>query len=107
MIRAVGRDVETRVELAQTWTIPGSGCVRDDYRMAWHVILSPRVTDSVTLLFNDPAGLDCDATMVYIASWQEYQEAAENLYVKSQNKVGCIINGTLLNYTTSRRHDIV
>lgn len=26
--------------------------------------------------------------MVYIASWQEYQEAAENLYVKSPSKVG-------------------
>ncbi|KAG6336742.1 hypothetical protein ID866_2347 [Astraeus odoratus] len=25
--------------------------------------------------------------MVYIASWQEYQEAAENLYAKSPNKV--------------------
>ncbi|KAG1816822.1 signal recognition particle, SRP9/SRP14 subunit, partial [Suillus subaureus] len=24
--------------------------------------------------------------MVYIASWQEYQEAAENLYTKSPNK---------------------
>jgi len=25
--------------------------------------------------------------MVYIASWQEYQEAAENLYAKSPNRV--------------------
>ena len=28
-----------------------------------------------------------DAAMVYIASWQEYQEAAEALYAKSPNTV--------------------
>lgn len=45
--------------------------------------------------------MDCDATMVYIASWQEYQEAAENLYVKSPNKVSSSIDDTLLHYITS------
>lgn len=33
--------------------------------------------------------------MVYISSWQEYQEAAEALYLKSPNKVSiCIALGT-------------
>lgn len=45
--------------------------------------------------------------MVYIASWQEYQEAAENLYVKSPNKVSFFVESPLLNYTMSPRHDIL
>jgi hypothetical protein len=45
--------------------------------------------------------------MVYIASWQEYQEAVENLYVKSPTKVSFIIDSTLRNYIASLRHDIV
>lgn len=45
--------------------------------------------------------------MVYIASWQEYQEAAENLYVKSPTKVSFIIDNTLRSYIASHRHDIV
>lgn len=36
--------------------------------------------------------------MVYIASWQEYQEAAENLYVKSPGKVSSITDATMLNF---------
>lgn len=43
--------------------------------------------------------------MVYIVSWQEYQEAAENLYAKSPNKV-CLfdiyLRLTLMMYPQAR-----
>lgn len=45
--------------------------------------------------------------MVYIASWHEYQEAAENLYVKSPNKVSFFADGLVLDCTTFPRHGIV
>jgi hypothetical protein len=36
--------------------------------------------------------------MVYIASWQEFQEAAENLYEKSPNSVSLTV---ILNLSSS------
>ena len=46
----------------------------------WIRILAPRVVVSSSSTF-------ANAQMVYIPSWQQFQEAAENLYEKSPNSV--------------------
>lgn len=47
------------------------------------VVISDRILQRLALV---PIAL-FRTTMVYINSWQEYQEAAENLYAKSPRKV--------------------